>query len=401
VISGLGVPGRGDSSTGFRGGLSSSREAAERRTSALKSRPLAADERSVARLLVLLLLAGFAMPASASAAAPSGFVGMVSEDALTGTPAYRAREFDRMRSVGVTLVRQVFDWSIVERRRRHYDFSGYDHFVGDAARRGIQVMPILFNPPRWASSRPRRGALRGAYPPRRGGDLALFAGAAIRRYGPDGTYWADNPSVPRVPIRAWQIWNEPNLKAYWRPRPSARAYARMLKPVARKIHRLDPSAEVVTAGIPQSRIGVPLKRYVRRLLVAGAARSFDTLAVNPYAQTGAGVIGFLRSVRAQLDARGAAGAGLRATELGWSDDGPASPYRLGPDGQAQAIEEAIAAMGAERESLKLRGFVYFNWKDAPPYAGFRDFWGLHTGLHTLSGAPKPALQAFARAAGTL
>jgi hypothetical protein len=171
----------------------------------------------------------------------------------------------------------------------------------------------------------------------------------------------------------------------------------MLSVVARKIRRLDPGAEIITAGIPQSRMGIPLKRYVRQMLAAGAARWFDTLAVNPYAQSGAGVVDFLQGVRAQLDARGAAAAGLRATELGWSDSGPASPYRLGPSGQGAAIAESIAAMGAARERLKLRGFVYFNWKDAPPYPGFRDFWGLHTGLHTLSGAAKPAFQAFAGA----
>jgi len=41
--------------------------------------------------------------------------------------------------------------------------------------------------------------------------------------------------------------------------------------------------------------------------------------------------------------------------------------------------------------LRLR---YFNWKDAPPYGDRADFWGLHTGLYEMNGAPKPARQAY-------
>ena len=45
--------------------------------------------------------------------------------------------------------------------------------------------------------------------------------------------------------------------------------------------------------------------------------------------------------------------------------------------------------------------MYFAWRDAPPYAGGTDFWGLHTGLLAQDGSGKPALSAYYQAAGVL
>ena len=49
----------------------------------------------------------------------------------------------------------------------------------------------------------------------------------------------------------------------------------------------------------------------------------------------------------------------------------------------------------------MRGIVYFNWRDATPYAGGKDFWGLHTGLLRIDGSPKPALAAYSAATEAL
>ena len=90
------------------------------------------------------------------------------------------------------------------------------------------------------------------------------------------------------------------------------------------------------------------------------------------------------------------GARLWATELGWSDTGPSSPQRVGAQKQATEITKLVKLMVRQRRSLKLRGFVYFGWRDGAPYAG-KDFWGLHTGLLNIDGQPKPAYSAFQKA----
>ena len=51
-------------------------------------------------------------------------------------------------------------------------------------------------------------------------------------------------------------------------------------------------------------------------------------------------------------------------------------------------------MWKARKRLKLRGAVYYAWRDQRVYAGGKHFWGLHTGLHRVNGRPKPAFRAF-------
>src|SRR5207248_9836270 len=52
---------------------------------------------------------------------------------------------------------------------------------------------------------------------------------------------------------------------------------------------------------------------------------------------------------------------------------------------------------AERRALRLRGFVFFKWKDSTPGPLLTgDPWPLHTGLLTSDGSPKPGFWAFAR-----
>ena len=69
-------------------------------------------------------------------------------------------------------------------------------------------------PAAWASrcpSAPIRGAARSASY----ADFGRFVAALIGRYGPEGSFWTGNPSLPKRPIEAWQLWNEPNLRGLW------------------------------------------------------------------------------------------------------------------------------------------------------------------------------------------
>jgi len=323
--------------------------------------------------------------------APTDFVGLVSDDAFAAPGDYRQQQLTTQASLGVRLLRQTFDWSQIEVARGRYDLSYYDGFVGDAARAGITILPILFRAPRF------RGGKAGtiAYPPKRYADLGRFGAVLVRRYGPDGTFWSQNPDVPKLPIRSWQIWNEPNLKAYWGRAPNAKQYAKLLRAAAKPIKAADPSAEIVTAGMPESKIGVPLKKFIPVLYRAGAKSAFDALAINPYGHTAAAVIRNIARAR-NLMRRFGDDAPIWATEVGWSDSGPGGPQRVGPQGQATQLGNLIGALLRDRSALNVRGFVYYQWRDGRPYNG-KDFWGLHTGLLTRDGQPKPAFYALQQA----
>lgn len=323
-------------------------------------------------------------------------MGILSEDAFAGKAEYRAATFSLLRGTGIGTIRQPFIWSDIERRKGRFYFRYIDGFVADAARYGVTVLPILFGAPDFRSSKPRRGALRGAYPPRRPAEIAPFARAAARRYGPGGSFWKSNRSLPERPIRSWQIWNEPNLPVYWRPTPSARGFVRMMSAASRAIKRVDKGAEIVSAGLPQSQSkeAVPLQTYVAAMYRAGGKRAFDTLAVNPYGATSGEVLQRVKAVRKTMNRFGDRKARLWITELGWADSGPPSRFTVGSREQAARIRSTIGDLWTQRERLGIRGFVYYNWRDSPPYAGRSDFWGLHTGLFDIDGRPKPSYEAF-------
>jgi polysaccharide biosynthesis protein PslG len=292
----------------------------------------------------------------------------------------------------------TFDWALVEKSPGVYNFTFYDDLIEQAARRNIEVLPVLFNPPSFRSSRPRRKAKRGTYFPRNLADLGTFGAAVVRRYGPNGTFWLGNPA-PRTPVVAVQVWNEPNLPVYDPSGPSPKHYARLLKAAYGPIKAADPSIEVVTAGLPDSHLSKPnVFNFVDQLYKAGGGSGFDTLAVNPYASTTKQLLSKLAKFRKIMKKHHDSAAKLWITEMGWADKGPRSLFTVGRAGQASRIRSSVPALAKAAGKFNLRGFIYYAWRDGKPYAPkFVNFWGLHTGLLNINGSPKPAYTAFKQA----
>lgn len=326
---------------------------------------------------------------------PHDFVGIAAPELFTATATDRRRALRAQHRAGARLLRQLFDWSRIETVPGRFDLRAYDRLMLDAAGAGLEVLPVLFRAPRF---RALPGSGRSVARPRDLDAMAPLARVLARRYGPGGTFWRAHPGVPARPVRAWQIWNEPNLDLYWGGRPDVRAYARLLRSTAAAIRSVDPGAEIVTAGLPNSRLGVPLDTFVRGLYDAGAGDAIDTVAVNIYAPTPDGVLLAVRRVRQTMIAAGDPGAKVWITEFGWADEGPRSSFTVGAARQARYVRATLKRAAASARLLRLRGAVYYAWKDLPPYPGIGDFWGLHTGLLDSAGAPKPALAGFAAGA---
>jgi polysaccharide biosynthesis protein PslG len=352
------------------------------------------------RLAVILGAAALALGAAApaSAGAPSDFVGLSSDDVFAGDGGYRAQALDRQRAAGVGLLRQNWDWAAIERSPGRFDFSAYDAYVAATAARGIRILPVLYHPPRFHA---RGGGRHGVYPPRSYRAMGRFAAAIVRRWGPRGSFWRQYPGVPKVPIRSWQVWNEPSVPVYWRPRPSIRGYTKMLRTVARYIKRADRRAEVVTAGLPVTKLrsAIRLGRFLRGMYRAGGRSGFTTLAINAYSRNTREMSRIVRGVRRIMRRYRDGRARLWITELGWGTGGPKHRFNVGTAAQASRIGSAVKWLARKRRRMRLRGFVYFQWRDQRPYPPhYRDLWGLHTGLLDVAGRPKPALFAFSGAA---
>lgn len=168
----------------------------------------------------------------------------------------------------------------------------------------------------------------------------------------------------------------------------------MLHAVSASIKAVDSGAEVVGAGLPESPGNMPISEFVSRMYRAGARGAFDTLAVHPYASSPDRALAIAVGLRKLMDANGDPGARIWVSEIGWADNGPPSPFTVGERGQSEMIRRVLATFVSQADRLKIRGVIYFNWRDVPPYGDRPDFWGLHTGLYDIDGTPKPALSAY-------
>lgn len=340
------------------------------------------------------VLAGLliAAPAAAAKPVPRQFFGVVPQ----GPPS--AQDLDRMEGVVGTLRIPIY-WFEAEPVSGALDLSRYDALIAAAAERGIRVLPFVCGTPPWIAPDPARPPL-GSAPARRA--WATFLRRLVARYGPGGGFW--DARAKRLPIRSWQIWNEPNFKLFWRPRPSPRGYARMLKISARAIRREDPGAQIVTGGVAPVGGGFLPWVFLRRLYgVPGVRGSFDAAAVHPYATSVGRMRAQVSDARTIMDEAGDAGTPLVVSEFGVASQGAVeSAFVLGERGQAGFAHDALRLLLAKRRAWRIAGAYWFTWQDgaaADPHCAFCE----GAGLLDRAGRPKPAWWAFrgvAAGAGT-
>jgi hypothetical protein len=346
-------------------------------------------------LLVLLLsLTACTAPVSPAAAAPRSFFGL---QAWT-TPGQV--DFQRMGRAHAGVFRFNLTWTAVEPTRGKRNWAEYDNTVGSAARAGMNTLPVFGGSPRFA-------ARRTTYPPKSGSAKSAFAKFvrdAASRYGRGGAFWRAHPGIPYHPVRAWQVWNEPNFPAYWFGHPNARQYVGLLKSTRAAIKSRDGRARIVLAGLPETANGVPAATFLKRIYgVKGAKTTFDVAAVHPYARNTAGVLGAIKRARKVMRRAGDVRTQLWVTELGWATAGAISrrtrPFRTSRAGQARKLKSTYRALLRARGRYRLGLLVWFSLRDRPRLPGERNYWAINTGLFTSGGKAKPAWRTYARLAG--
>ena len=329
----------------------------------------------------LVLLPASAQPAVARPAPPRGFFGVVPQGPLSSA------DFERMHGVLGTL-RIPINWAQIEPRRGELDFAALDAIVSAAADSGVRVLPFVYGTPGWLSANPARPPLSAA------GQSAWtgFLRALVLRYGPRGELWSSGS--PRVPIRQWQIWNEPNFLLFWRPRPSASGYAHLLRISARTIRAADAGAQVVAAGLAPVEGGMLPWTFLRKLYeVPGASRDFDLAAVHPYSSTVGGMAYQIRKARQVMARAGDGAKPLLVSELGVASDSPLpTAFNWGMRGQASFLRRAYGMLLRDRARWHIAGVDWYAWRDMPtadPHCVFCEY----AGLFDTGGNAKPAWHA--------
>jgi polysaccharide biosynthesis protein PslG len=331
-------------------------------------------------LLALVPVAGAATPVQCS------FFGVVPQGPLG------AQDFDRMRGVVGTLRIPVY-WFRVEPAPGEYDFAELDETVTSAAAAGVRVLPFVYGTPSWLNADPARPPLGSASSERAWTDLLR---QLVRRYGPRGEIWAGRG--PALPIRRWQIWNEPNFLLFWRPRPSPRGYARLLRISADAIRDEDRGASIVAAGVAPVEGGMSPWGFLREMYqVPGIERDFDIAALHPYSSSLRVLEYEVRRTRRVMAQAGDGDRPLQITELGVASDGRfPNPFDRGIRGQARYLGRTFARLASQRRRWRIAGVDWFAWQDGPapePHCVFCEY----AGLFDSAGNPKPSWWAFKRA----
>ncbi len=275
-------------------------------------------------------------------------------------------DWDLMKWGRLGSYRQPVAWGSVDRGgERPFRWDELDGVVESAARRDIDLLPVLYSSPGWLTSDRRRLPVWGKRPI---GEWKEFVKKVVLRYGTDGTFWSDNPEVPVRQVERWQIWNEPNIKFYAHP-VSAKLYARLLKISARVIRKFDPDAEIVTAGFyasPPDGKGIDAGLFLKRMYrIRGVRSSFDVAAIHPYGSTTKQTLERTNPIRRIMNRNGNRKRRMLITEIGWGSDF-ATVFGTGSErGQAIQLDSAYRKFLANRKRLKLDAVYWYAWNDLP------------------------------------
>jgi hypothetical protein len=360
-------------------------------------------------------LVGMALFASAAQAVPTTFWGVVPQ----ATPSQE--QFQRLQRGGVDSTRIPIDWGAVQPSRGGtFNWSGVDGVVAKAANAGIEVLPFLNGAPAWAvpsvwvpgsnhsvkapNHLPAAGASATAW--------SSFVTAAVARYGPNGSFWAENPTVPKRPIRTWQVWNEQNFK-YFVAKPNPAEYGRLVKLSYAALKASDAGAQLVLGGMfSRPKGGKSTKEKPKRVYFAsdfldqmyettpGIKSKFNGVALHPYTGRYQELPEEIEEFRAVEKANGDAGKGLWITELGWSSQPPpanpfANIFAKGPNGQAAQLKGAFSLLSAKQAKWKLQRVYWFSVDDQPGTCNFCD----GSGLFAHGFVPKKSWFAYVKFAG--
>jgi hypothetical protein len=326
-----------------------------------------------------LALAALFLPVSSSSGAPlkapPRFFGVAPQTALTDEDA------SYMQAGGIGTVRLPLVWEAIQPTASGgYQWGSFDQTLGVVSRARLRVLPSIGTTPRWLA---RKGTTLPVHNARQRAAWTAFLQAAVARYGPHGTYWVEHAEgtaepVPKLPIREWQIWNEPNFFYFAYP-VSPSDYAKLVSISSKAIKRVEPRADVVLAGLfgeptAKGKRGMPAADFLARLYQhPGLKQRFDGVALHPYAvdsQALEEMVELLHDVTVENRDR----VPLYITEMGWGsqNDFNQVAFEQGIGGQVRQLRSAYTYLLSNRRRLNVAQVHWFSWKDIRGSCSFCD-----------------------------
>jgi len=321
--------------------------------------------------------------------------------------AQLAAALDDAVTLGAHWVRADLSWANIQPEGpQDFRWPLFDRVVAAAAARRLTLLPILTYTPAWARS---RGCPEPTCAPRDAAAFAGFARAAAARYGPRG-------------VHTWEIWNEPNTVAFWKPAPSASAYASLLKATAQQLKAADSGAQVLLGGLAAVTTAggnISAAEFLDAACARGANTVVNAIAYHPYtypflasARTSFSTAWekmsttTQRSLRDVLRARGTPGMPIWITEYGAPTNGPGTASDgtgAVPASTTHVTEQRQAAIAADSVRTAtldpyVAALVWYSDRDLSltDRSTSENFYG----LRRADGTAKPAFAALRNAIAT-
>lgn len=181
-----------------------------------------------------------------------------------------ARQITMAKNAGFAAIRIDVDWSAIEPVRGVRNWSNTDRVVNAIIAQGLCPLGVAAYTPTWATE-PGNRARSSHYRPANPATFASFVQAAASRY--------------RTSVRAWEIWNEPNLASFYSPSADAVSYGELLKASHTAIKKVDRNLLVLSGGLaPATDNGLDIAptTFLTSLYARGFNKYLDAVAMHPY-----------------------------------------------------------------------------------------------------------------------
>ncbi len=231
-------------------------------------------------------------------------------------------------------------WAQLEPQKGEWDWRMLDRTVSLAESHGVEVLYTMGRTPRWASARPTQiGRNPNAEPggmaePKNLEDWRNYVRTVATRY--------------KGRIKAYEIWNEPNLENFYSGTPEA--MVDLAREAYTVLKQVDPSVTIVSPSAVGP-TGLPwLKEYLER----GGGKYADVIGYHFYVrgQEPEAMLDFINQVHEITRNYGVADKPLWNTEAGWLQ-----PYRIDPQDGPAYLARAYVLNWADGVSR----FYWYAW----------------------------------------
>ena len=293
---------------------------------------------------------------------------------------------------GFDTIVQVFPWREIEPTRGQFHWERSDQIVAGAEFHGLDLIVRLDQHPTWVN------------------DVDLSLNAPPDKLKDYGTYVQRVAERYQGRVRAYIIWNEPNLALEWGGHPpDPVAFTALLKVGHDAVRAGDPDALVVSAGLAPTNSdnaeAMDERHFLRAMYQAGAAIYFDVLAAHPYSfgqaptitaqQSERPTFDRLRELREIMITHDDAAKPVWITEMGWTVAPPPGQADIvvSLNQQADYLVEALEMIRRDWPWVELVTV----WNLSVPTVG--DPFGGYS-LLDMAGLPRPVYESWKNAIGS-